>query len=212
MSLPPPSSKAERTRTRIVDAAKDIFELKGYEKATVSEIVRRADIAQGTFYHHFDSKADLPAALTQRYKQIIFSQGEQILLKSGNTTLSQALETLIHMIFATAETYGSVFSMVASSSLLTDEISEREQTAHPLMLRFLEQQQNAGVIGSSVNLTFALRLMDSAMIRLAKDVLVSKVTVDKDQYIQATIDFICRGLGVQADAGLALQIEKYPNV
>ncbi len=48
-----------RTRERIVNVAIKLFADKGFDKATVDEIVARAGVAKGTFYLYFKSKEDL---------------------------------------------------------------------------------------------------------------------------------------------------------
>ena len=51
-------------RAALLDAARQIFAVKGVEAARVSEIVARAGVAQGTFYLYFTSKSSLVLALT----------------------------------------------------------------------------------------------------------------------------------------------------
>lgn len=46
----------EQRRKEILRAAAELFARQGYEKTTVSQIVQRVGIAQGTFYLYFDSK------------------------------------------------------------------------------------------------------------------------------------------------------------
>jgi AcrR family transcriptional regulator len=46
-------------RERIVDAGIDEFAEYGYQPASISRIVERADIAKGSFYHYFEDKKDL---------------------------------------------------------------------------------------------------------------------------------------------------------
>lgn len=48
-----------QTREKIVKAAMDCMASKGYEKTTVTEIVKRAGVAQGTFYIYFKHKRDI---------------------------------------------------------------------------------------------------------------------------------------------------------
>jgi AcrR family transcriptional regulator len=47
------------TRRAIFQAAERVFGEFGYSRASISEITRRAGVAQGTFYVHFKSKEDL---------------------------------------------------------------------------------------------------------------------------------------------------------
>jgi AcrR family transcriptional regulator len=49
----------EEKRESIVQAALKLFEEKGYHATKVSDIVREAGIAQGTFYLYYKSKEDL---------------------------------------------------------------------------------------------------------------------------------------------------------
>ena len=51
----------EETRERLLDAAARVFELKGYEGATVAQIAREAGVSSGAIYAHYASKAELLA-------------------------------------------------------------------------------------------------------------------------------------------------------
>ncbi|MEA3077713.1 MAG: hypothetical protein QOF60_2621 [Actinomycetota bacterium] len=49
----------ESTRTRLLDAAVDVFRERGYDGAGVHEIARRAGLTTGAIYANFRGKADL---------------------------------------------------------------------------------------------------------------------------------------------------------
>lgn len=49
----------EEKRKRIVEAATKIFAEKGYDGATISEIAKEAEVADGTIYEYYKSKEDL---------------------------------------------------------------------------------------------------------------------------------------------------------
>src|SRR5918998_5748341 len=49
----------EETRERLLDAAARVFELKGYEGATVAQIAREAGVTTGAIYAHYGSKGEL---------------------------------------------------------------------------------------------------------------------------------------------------------
>lgn len=58
-TLPLPlTARGEATRRRILDAAEEVFGAVGYYEASISEITRRAGVAQGTFYIYFHTKRD----------------------------------------------------------------------------------------------------------------------------------------------------------
>ena len=58
----------EETRQRLLDAAARVFELKGYEGATVSLIASEAGVTTGAIYTHYGSKAELLAAALKAHR------------------------------------------------------------------------------------------------------------------------------------------------
>jgi AcrR family transcriptional regulator len=49
-------TKRERTRTRLLEAALELFVERGYEATTVAQIAARAGVTEMTFFRHFPSK------------------------------------------------------------------------------------------------------------------------------------------------------------
>ena len=58
------ASEAVR-REQLLTAARKVFQEKGYDNTTVSDIVEEASVAQGTFYLYFPSKKDVVLGLAQ---------------------------------------------------------------------------------------------------------------------------------------------------
>ncbi len=52
-------SQKEATRQRVLDAARDLFEARGYEETTVREIARQAEVSVGSVFTTFSSKGDI---------------------------------------------------------------------------------------------------------------------------------------------------------
>jgi AcrR family transcriptional regulator len=52
-------------RAAILDAAREVFAEQGYEAASVRDIVRRTDLASGTFYNYFPDKDAIFVALIE---------------------------------------------------------------------------------------------------------------------------------------------------
>jgi len=53
-------------RNEILDVAQQLFYQRGYEQTAIQDILGAVGIAKGTFYHYFDSKEALLAALVER--------------------------------------------------------------------------------------------------------------------------------------------------
>lgn len=54
-----------RNRAAILDAARAVFAERGYEAASVRDIIGRTGLASGTFYNYFPSKEAIAAALAE---------------------------------------------------------------------------------------------------------------------------------------------------
>lgn len=82
-----PSRRERRrveVRDRIVESALLLFETQGYEATTVAEIVRRADIAYGTFFNHFPSKLHLLREVADHSMRDLFENLEEIRKQPGD--------------------------------------------------------------------------------------------------------------------------------
>jgi AcrR family transcriptional regulator len=58
-------------RSRLLDAAVELFAQQGYDATSVSQVITRAGVAKGGFYHHFPSKE---ALLYEVYGDLITRQ------------------------------------------------------------------------------------------------------------------------------------------
>jgi AcrR family transcriptional regulator len=66
---PPRSRKGERTRARLIDAAKHVFERDGFLEARIVDIAETAQLAPGSFYHYFDSKEQIFREVAQAQEE-----------------------------------------------------------------------------------------------------------------------------------------------
>lgn len=60
---------AEVRTDDLMTAAAALFIARGIEATTIDDIVRRAGVAKGTFYHYFATKTDIVLALRERFSQ-----------------------------------------------------------------------------------------------------------------------------------------------
>jgi len=69
---PRPSERVERTQQTLLESLLGLIVEKGYERTTVEDILRRADIGRTAFYDHFENKEDL---LLHRFATIPWLRG-----------------------------------------------------------------------------------------------------------------------------------------
>src|SRR5687767_11766670 len=109
------------TRTRTVDrrtellaAARTVFARKGYESATVADIVARAGVAQGTFYLYFPGKEALAGAFAETLSERLATVGAERAARCRS--FDAAIARIFEAAYAVADEYGDVF-LIANRGL-----------------------------------------------------------------------------------------------
>jgi AcrR family transcriptional regulator len=74
---PARTKPAEVRLDELMDAAQQLFIEKGFGSTTISDIVYKAQVAKGTFYHYFPSKNEMLYALRVRFTQQFIAKIQQ---------------------------------------------------------------------------------------------------------------------------------------
>ncbi|WP_426574433.1 TetR/AcrR family transcriptional regulator [Aquihabitans sp. McL0605] len=138
----PRSRKGERTRARIVDAAKLVFEETGFLDARISDIVERAELSHGSFYHYFDSKEDvfLEVAAAQ---EVRFSRDS--ILESGlldeatGATMGDRLRTSLRLFLQEYRAEARIMGVIEQVSRYHEPVRAIRQARTQAYLRQAEE-------------------------------------------------------------------------
>lgn len=156
-------------RTQLLEAARSVFSRKGYEDATVSEIVSRAGVAQGTFYLYFPGKEALAGAfaelLSERFAELAAERTARC------RSFDSALVRLFEAAYETADTHRDVF-MIANRGLeLVDDLDEylnRTAPGRDWIEGFVREWQQQGALDSRIRPAVTARVLRDALDRAAK--------------------------------------------
>src|SRR5436190_19196721 len=109
-------------RTQLLTSARAVFGKKGYEEATVSEIVGRAGVAQGTFYLYFPGKESLAGAfaeeLAERFAELAHEKAARA------RTFDAAVARMLEAAYEVADEYRDVFLIANRGLELVDDLDE----------------------------------------------------------------------------------------
>jgi AcrR family transcriptional regulator len=67
----PRSRKGAETRARLLQAAKAVFEARGFLDARIADISATAGVSHGTFYHYFDSKEQIFREIAEAQEKVL---------------------------------------------------------------------------------------------------------------------------------------------
>lgn len=90
--------KKARKKDALYTAAFDLFTNKGASETSISDIVKAAGVAKGTFYLYFKDKYDIRNRLVARKASAIFSKAGEALSISGITDFEEQLVFLLNHI------------------------------------------------------------------------------------------------------------------
>lgn len=65
--MPFTAEHKQKTRQRIVESARELFNRRGFEQVSIDEIMQRAGLTRGGFYNHFKTKEELFAEAISIY-------------------------------------------------------------------------------------------------------------------------------------------------
>lgn len=139
-------------RERIVSAAIEVFSEQGIEKTKISDIVKRAGIAQGTFYLYFPSKLSLMPAIAE---VMVEKTMEIVQAKVSKTAAFPVrLDQLVDAIFEVSEEYHEMQALIYSGLASTEHLKKWETVYAPFyewISESLEQAIEDEVIRDSVD-------------------------------------------------------------
>jgi AcrR family transcriptional regulator len=79
----------DERRSELIAAAQQLFYTKGYERTSVSDIVKAVGVAQGTFYYYFDSKTAVLEAMVVEITAQLQAFLQQIVADETLTAISK---------------------------------------------------------------------------------------------------------------------------
>lgn len=147
-------------RDRIIYASMEVFREKGIEKAKVSDIVKKAGIAQGTFYLYFPSRLSVMPYIAQKMVEETVT-GLQERVKKKDSFKVQ-MDQIVEVIFFQIQAYRDIFPFIYSGLQETNHLREWEEIYLPFyewMSDYLKDQQKNGKIRENLDPQRTAKLM-----------------------------------------------------
>lgn len=165
------SQKKQRRRDRIVEAAVEAFNRKGFSATTMQEIAKVADLAVGTLYNYFPSKNDLLVGIIEGQMEEIRKIDVRELVRrlrtarSGAEVVSWILSTVVRKSFVLSkQNWREVFGAMAASRAELDRVVELDFEAIGLLAVLLRNMQNRGLVRKDLSADVAAMNLYSAVV------------------------------------------------
>ena len=138
-------------KTAIIHSAIEVFQEQGIEKTKISDIVKRAGIAQGTFYLYFPSKLSLMPAIAE----VMVAKTMDIVKRTVNDqdAYPKQFEQMVDAIYEVNKEYYEILAVIYSGLASTEHIREWESVYAPFyewISEKLEAAKKEGAVRQSI--------------------------------------------------------------
>jgi AcrR family transcriptional regulator len=196
----PQQARSRKTREKILKAAEDLFEAKGFESTTSSTIARRAGVSVGSFYLYFPDKHAVLMEIFHLSVDEIFSTAMEGLRPEHwqKTDLRKGIRALIAGVLGSRSVSPGIqrilqeryFKDEAIKSEM-DRIQEQSVDAIQRLLKFLSKRVRVRDRQAAAYLTYLV--VDA----VARSVMLAQTPIETERLTEELADLIARYLIVR---------------
>jgi AcrR family transcriptional regulator len=126
----PRSTKGVRTRERMVEAAKEIFEEHGFLDARISDISERAGQSHGSFYYYFDSKEAIFREVAASVDKQLFAPLDEVILSEMALPSHQRIREAMRRHLESFRKEARILSLIEHVSRFDKEVDALRLARH----------------------------------------------------------------------------------
>jgi AcrR family transcriptional regulator len=136
----PRSAKGMRTRARLLDAAKRVFERDGFLEARIVDIAETADIAPGSFYHYFDSKQEIFREVARAQEERLTAPPDELTAVRPDATPWERIRRANRLYLQRYRDEAALMGVIEQVSRYDPEVNAARMTT---MKHFVERAERA---------------------------------------------------------------------
>ncbi|UTR08624.1 TetR family transcriptional regulator [Evansella sp. LMS18] len=180
---------------KLLDAAFKVMQEKGFEKASVSHIVKEAGVAQGTFYLYFSSKSAVVPAMAEKilHEQLAELKGRL----PDETDIYETIRSIIDVSFEMTERYKEVIIFCYSGMAFHHSFDRWEQIYLPYYSWLEARLQHAAeskAIQTDVKMDYLAKMIVGLIENSAENCYLSQQEGSPEQYKEEVNKFILKAL------------------
>ena len=194
------TKEAQERKNEILDTAEKLFAAKGYEAATINDILEAVKIAKGTFYYHFKSKEEVLDAIIERHINIGVFKAKEIIASNLSP-----LHKFLAIIMAQKPEDNSQDGLISvlhekdNSKMHVKSLTQTVLHLSPCIAQVIKEGIDAGLYKTPFPLESAQILLAASMV-LFDDDFFEWTDDEKAVKISAFLDIIERTLGAKPES------------
>jgi len=201
MDAEPRSAKGRRTRARLIEAGKAVFERDGFLQARITDIAAEAQVSHGSFYHYFDSKESLFREIAEEVEVRLVSMDDiahHVDSDSGP----------IDRIRAANRSYLTAYKKEARIMRVIEEVSRYDETVRSVRAKrddylaarlesAIARLQTAGLADTRIDTRYAAMALGGMVAKFAEMMFVGGNAFDLDVAVEQLTLLWANALGIR---------------
>jgi AcrR family transcriptional regulator len=193
------AARKHRTRQRLVDAAREVFNHEGFYAAKLADIPSRAGLGTGTFYNHFSSKEDVFHAVMQDVLVELQSSRPAPSTSAGRRpidSIRDANAAYLRAYRRNARLMTDCSALARSRPDMRDIKVEIDTVFEDRLAGAIRHWQEVGVAHSDVDPLYAANALGYMVDRFADEFYVFGKPYDEEKAVEVLTVLWARALGV----------------
>ncbi len=195
----PKQARSKQTKEKIVQAAIQLFQERGYEKTTSNEIAAAAGVSVGSFYVYFTDKRQLLLNIFDRLADDLFTHAFDSLKPEHlfDSELREGIRLAVSTTVEDKQKLSGLHRVICELVLKDAEFAVRQKA---LMERSLSRIREIISLANKAGLTWeidvdaATFVVHRVVFDLSQDYVTNAVEFDKERAIDSLTDMIYRFL------------------
>lgn len=204
-------SKKTARKESILQAAIEVFSKGGFRNSSISEIAKRANVAEGTIYQYYKNKEDLFFSIPIQ-KTIEFHEEVDLHLQGITGTFNQIRKFIWYYLyfFRTNPEYGRILmlEMRVSRSFVKTKTYKFLKKSISRILEIIREGQNEGTIRKDVNIYILRQLVLGILEHVVTRWLLQGGKYDLMEYYEDITKLVIEGIGLPRKAQKLSEMSK----
>jgi AcrR family transcriptional regulator len=199
------SAKGRRTRARLLEAGKAVFERDGFLRARITDIATEAQVSHGSFYHYFDSKESL-------FQEIAGEVEVRLVAMDDVPHGTDGESGPIDRIRAANRSYLTAYRKEARIMRVIEEVSRYDDAVRDIRTKrddylaarlesAIVRLQSEGNADRRIDTRYAAIALGGMVARFAEMMFLGGMSFDLDEAVEQLTLLWANSLGIEHNAG-----------
>jgi AcrR family transcriptional regulator len=205
MDSEPRSAKGRRTRARLLEAGKAVFERDGFLQARITDIATEAQVSHGSFYHYFDSKESLFREIAEEMEVRLVSMDDIAHHLPPDAGPIDRIRAANRAYLTEYKKEARIMRVIEEVSRYNEDVravrSKRDDYLAARLESAIKRLQSEGLADQRVDERYAATALGGMVAKFAEMMFVGGAQFDLESAVEQLTLLWANALGLAADGG-----------